>query len=178
MTSPAADGWTAERRAGLVALLPRLRAFARALAPGAGDDLLHDAVARALAAPPPHDGLSAWMFTILRNLAHNMVRRARIERAASETLQQQPPASVSSAETALAAGELQAALDALPIAYREALLLVGAHGFSYEEAARIVGKPVGTIKARVARARMSLHKRFGTTPAPTAANAGMPHGSQ
>jgi RNA polymerase sigma-70 factor (ECF subfamily) len=157
-----AGGWNAAGREALVALLPRLRAFARALAGQGGDDLLQDAVARALAAaPPPVTELSPWLFAIVRNRALNLARRARVERRAAALLEQAPPTLAPAPDSTAEAGEVARAVACLPGVQREALLLVGAHGFSYEEAAAITGAPVGTVKARVARARAALAQQLG-----------------
>lgn len=164
-------GWTGGQRQALVALLPRLRAYARTLQPGthAADDLLHDAVARALAATPPDAGqaasatdpaLARWLFTIVRNHAFNLARRRRLERRVSAMMEQYEPPPVPPPDSDAQARELAAELLRLPLVQREAVLLVGAHSFSYEEAAAITGAPVGTVKARVARGRASIARRL------------------
>jgi len=164
------SGWTEADRALLVSLLPRLRAFARSLQPSAhaADDLLQDAVARALAAAPPRtttagSGLAAWLFTIVRNHAFNLARRRRVEQRASEMLGKLDPPTAPAADSLAEARDLAAELARLPLAQREAVLLIGAHGFSYEEAARITGVAVGTVKARVARGRAAIARRLADT---------------
>ena len=160
-------GWTEADRAALVSLLPRLRAFARSLQPNphAADDLLQDAVAKALGAAPPApmaegSGLAAWMFTIVRNHAFNLARRRRVEQRASDSLGQIDPPTAPPPDSLAEAHDLAAELARLPLAQREAVLLVGAHGFSYEEAATITGVAVGTVKARVARGRAAIARRL------------------
>ncbi|MCQ4161415.1 sigma-70 family RNA polymerase sigma factor [Roseomonas sp. GC11] len=157
-------------RAGLPALLPELRAFARFLARDAAqaDDLVQEAVLRALRAEAqwvPGTSLRAWMFHILRNVFLAQLRRRGTERRALERL---PPRGAQPAvqEAHSAVGDLSRALDTLPMAQREALILVGAHGLSHEEAAAVCGVPVGTVKARVARARAALARGWapGETP--------------
>jgi RNA polymerase sigma-70 factor (ECF subfamily) len=146
------------------AVLPDLRAFARFLARdrGAADDLVQDTVARALAAADQfQDGsnVKAWLFTILRNIFYEQARRRRREARAIETqfaLRADEAPSVSRADIA----ELGTMLWRLPPLLREALVLVGAQGLSYEEAAAICGTPVGTMKARVSRARSQLAASF------------------
>ena len=142
-------------------LLPELRAFARFLVRGQGeaDDLLQEAVMRALASSQQFDpatNLKAWLFTILRNLFYEQSRRRKREsRALQANLPRQEgvePAQQGHADVA----DLQRLLWSLPPLQREALVLVGAQGLNYEEAAVVCGVPVGTIKARVSRARTHL----------------------
>lgn len=157
---------TAERdepafRAELIGLLPQLRAFARFLArdAAAADDLVQETTLRALAAWrqfAPGTNLRAWLFTIQRNLFRQGLRRRRAsDEAAPE--QGTPPGQ----EAHMAMGELDRALRRLPPAQREAILLVGAQGFSYEDAAMICGTATGTMKARVSRARTALALMLG-----------------
>jgi RNA polymerase sigma factor (sigma-70 family) len=150
-----------EFRAGLVELLPHLRAFARGLCgrPDLADDLVQDTVMRAWAARAsytPGTNLRAWAFTIMRNHYLNELRRnvrvTEIDNGAAEALLVMQ----ADQEEALHVGDLQKALDLLPHDRREALLLVGASGFTYEEAAGVCGVPVGTMKSRVARGRAQL----------------------
>jgi RNA polymerase sigma-70 factor (ECF subfamily) len=100
--------------------------------------------------------MSAWLFTILRNLFRSEYRKRKreVEDATgmyADSLKSQPEQA-----TRLEFEELRAALDKLPDDQREAVILVGASGFSYEEAAAICGCAVGTIKSRVNRARNRL----------------------
>ena len=153
----------------LIGLLPELRAFARFLVRqrAEADDLVQEAVARALAALAqfqPGTSLRAWLFTILRNAHYEQARRRRTEQRAIE-MGPQPdsggaPAQQSQAELA----DLERMLWELPPLLREALVLVGARGLGYEEAALVCQVPVGTMKARVSRARARLAKAIeGTT---------------
>jgi RNA polymerase sigma-70 factor (ECF subfamily) len=102
--------------------------------------------------------MPAWLFTILRNLFRSEYRKRRREvedadGSYAESLKTQP------AQTShMEFQEFRTALDQLPGDQREALILVGASGFSYEEAADICGCAVGTIKSRVNRARTRLAK--------------------
>jgi RNA polymerase sigma-70 factor (ECF subfamily) len=159
----AAPRWSEAARAALVGLLPRLRAYARTLEPSAAaaDDLLQDAVVRALAArPPPSEELAPWLFTVLRNRFLNLVRRRRVEARADALMQLAPPALAEPADSLTHTRELLQAMATLPAAQREALVLIGAHGFAYDQVARITGVPVGTVKARVARGRAALAQRL------------------
>ena len=100
--------------------------------------------------------MSAWLFTILRNLFRSEYRKRRREvedadGSYAETLKSQPEQT-----SRVEFEEFRVALNKLPDDQREALILVGASGFSYEEAAEICGCAVGTIKSRVNRARTRL----------------------
>lgn len=147
----------------IAGLLPELRAFARFLVRGSGeaDDLVQEAVMRALVAQSQYQhgtSVKAWLFTILRNLFHEQRRRrqreARALQAAGTPARTTPP----DAHDRLDLADLQDMLWQLPPLLREALVLVGAQGMNYEEAAVICGVPVGTMKARVSRARTTLAK--------------------
>src|SRR4051812_21524912 len=141
--------------------VPSLRAFGISLSGNAdrADDLVQETLLRALAnidSFQPGSNLSAWLFTILRNLFRSEYRKRRREVEDADgsyaaTLKTQPAQG-----THLEFEEFRAALDKLPQDQREALILVGASGFSYEDAATICGCAVGTIKSRVNRARSKL----------------------
>lgn len=142
-------------------LLPDLRAFARFLARdlSAADDLVQETVLKALAALgqfKPGTNLKAWLFTIERNAffeqARKRKREDRLLRERGYDPESEPPRQVSQSEVA----DLQRMLFLLPPLMREALVLVGAQELSHEEAAAICGVPVGTMKARVSRARSAL----------------------
>jgi RNA polymerase sigma-70 factor (ECF subfamily) len=157
-----------DARAPLLPLIADLRAYARFLAPqrAEADDLVQEALVRALAALAQFrqgTSMRAWLFVILRNAFYEQARRRRSERAA---LQHAPAADAigapaQHARTDLA--DLQSQLFALPPLLREALVLVGAQGMSYEEAAEICNVPVGTMKARVSRARTQLARLMHDT---------------
>lgn len=155
------SGVQASFKTGLVALLPHLRAFARGLCgrTDRADDLAQEAVLRAWAAREnfvPGTNLKAWLFTIARNHFLNDLRRARRETQLEEGQAEVALVSEAEQEDGLYLSDLHRALDLLPPERREALLLVGASGFSYEEAAQVCGVAVGTIKSRVARGRAQL----------------------
>lgn len=149
-------------RQGLVALLPHLRAFARGLCgrPDMADDLVQEAVMRAWSARSnftPGTNLKAWTFTILRNYFLNDLRRGRRETELDDHTAETMLVTRATQEEGLHMNDLQHALERLPDDRREALLLVGASGFSYEEAAQVCDVPIGTMKSRVARGRAQLH---------------------
>lgn len=145
----------------MLGLLPNLRAFALSLTnnPSWADDLVQDTILRAWANMSRFErgsNLGAWFFTILRNSFYTQHRKRRHEvedpdGAYASRLTVQPKQ-----ESALHLSDLQGALDQLPPGQREALILVGAEGRSYEEAANLCGVAVGTMKSRVNRARISL----------------------
>jgi RNA polymerase sigma-70 factor (ECF subfamily) len=145
----------------LLAAVPSLRAFAISLCGHVdrADDLVQDTLLRALSNIHRFQrgtNLNAWLFTILRNLFHSEYRKRRREvedpdGSYAGRLKVQPEQG-----SRLDFEDFRSALAKLPHDQREALLLVGASGFSYEEAAEICGCAIGTIKSRVNRARSRL----------------------
>ena len=143
------------------ALLPELRGFARFLArdPVAADDLVQDAVLRAFKALDqfqPGTNLKAWLFTILRNQFYEQMRRARRETAVMAEFAEADAPVMPTQHARSEVADLQVLIFRLPPLLREALILIGAQGLSHEEAATICGVPVGTMKARLSRARAQL----------------------
>jgi len=148
-------------RDALLAAVPSLRAFAISLSGQVdrADDLVQDTMLRALSHIERFErgtNLNAWLFTILRNLFHSEYRKRRREVEDADgsyagRLKVQPEQG-----SRLDFEDFRSALAKLPPDQREALLLVGASGFSYDEAASICGCAVGTIKSRVNRARSRL----------------------
>ena len=142
-------------------LLPELRAFARFLARDRtlADDVVQDAVVRALAALhqfQPGTNLKAWLFAITRNVFYEQIRRAKREAAVAAESVADDEASAPCQEHHAAITDLQQMIWTLPPLLREALILVGAQELSHEEAAQVCGVPVGTMKARLSRARVAL----------------------
>jgi RNA polymerase sigma-70 factor (ECF subfamily) len=141
--------------------IPRLRAFAISLCGNVdrADDLVQETMMRALAnidSFQPGTNMSAWLFTILRNHFRSEYRKRRrevedVDGSYTESLKSQPEQ-----HGHVEIREFREALLHLPEDQREALILVGASGFSYEETAHICGCAVGTVKSRVNRARMRL----------------------
>ena len=150
----------------LLAAIPALRAFARSLTrrPDRADDLVQETLLKGwanLARYEPGTSMQAWLFTILRNAFYSQHRKDKRE--------------VEDADGTMAAGlstppvqndymdfeDFQIALAQIPVEQREALVLVGGSGFSYQEAAAICGCAIGTIKSRTSRARGGLAERLG-----------------
>ena len=147
----------------MLRLLPDLRAFARFLVRdrAAADDLVQDTIVRALSALPQFQqgtNLKAWLFTILRNLFFEQVRRRRREAAALSAHLPIEEAVRPQQADATEVRDLEQILWRLSPLLREALVLVGAQELTHEEAAQICGVPVGTMKARVSRARTELSR--------------------
>jgi RNA polymerase sigma factor (sigma-70 family) len=157
----------AERlRSDLTAAIPALRAFAFSLTydPDRSDDLVQDTLVRAWAKADtftPGTHLIAWLFTILRNLFYSEQRKRKREVEDVDGAHADRLIALPDHQIRLDLADFRVALDTLPVAQREALLLVGAQGFSYEETAEICGVAIGTIKSRVNRARTMLVQRLG-----------------
>jgi len=145
----------------LTNVIPHLRAFARGLCGRAdmADDLVQETLLKAWAARErfePGTSMRAWTFVILRNAYLTDMRRSRFRGDYDETVAERILVAPADQEEPVHLADLHRALLTLPEERREALLLVGAGGFSYEEAAQICGCAVGTIKSRVGRARAAL----------------------
>ena len=148
-------------RDAVLAAVPSLRAFAISLSGNVdrADDLVQETLLRALAnidSFQPGSNMPAWLFTILRNLFRSEYRKRRREVEDSDGSYAQSLKSQPEQSGHIEFQEFREALGKLPPDQREALILVGASGFSYEEAADICGCAVGTIKSRVNRARARL----------------------
>ena len=155
----AAVSWREE----VVALIPALRAFAWSLSHNGSDadDLVQDTLIKAWTNRDkfePGTNLRAWMFTILRNTYYTHVLRRRREVRDEQGEYAGQLRTPATQDWSVAMRTLQLALQRLPPEHREALILVGAAGLSYEEAAEICGCALGTIKSRVNRARARLLK--------------------
>jgi RNA polymerase sigma-70 factor (ECF subfamily) len=151
----------AETRQALLRAIPHLRAFAISLTGNLdqADDLVQETTVKALThldGFQPGTNLQAWMFTILRNLFHTGYRRRRREVEDADGVFAATLSVAPDQHARLDFEDLRAALAKLPPDQREALVLIGAEGFSYEETAEICQTKVGTIKSRVNRARTRL----------------------
>jgi RNA polymerase sigma-70 factor, ECF subfamily len=147
--------------------IPRLRRYARALTrnPGRADDLVQETLLRALAKQhlwQPDSNLRAWLFTLMHNQHVNDVRRSARE---GQTVEIDTMSNGLTATTDPTASrqlhELRRALAQLPDEQREAILLVGLEGLSYEETAAILAVPVGTVRSRLSRGRDNLRRLMG-----------------
>ena len=151
----------AELEAGLVKLMPFLRAFARSLSGNRelGEDLAQETLAkvwRSRRSFTPGSNLKAWVFAILRNEFLSHQRRAWRQAPWDAESAEGIPATPGEQDWAVELSDATCAMQALPDSQREALMLVGVGGFSYDDAAERTSCTVGTIKSRVARARRSL----------------------
>jgi RNA polymerase sigma-70 factor (ECF subfamily) len=145
----------------LISLIPQLRAFGRTLSGDAaqGDDLAQEALAKAWASQASYQmgtNMKAWVFMILRNQFYSEKRRSWRSSALDPEMAERTLVAVTSETGGLELDELRRALHMLPDDQREALILIGAAGLSYEEVCDITGVAVGTVKSRVSRARDRL----------------------
>ena len=145
----------------MLALAPNLRAFAMSICGSAdkADDLVQETMLRAITridSFQPGTNLGAWLTTILRNCFLSEIRKRRYEVEDADGAYAHALRSAPEQESALEFKELRAALREIPFNQREALLLVGAAGLSYEDTATICQATTGTIKSRINRARSRL----------------------
>lgn len=145
----------------LVAIIPSLRAFARGLCGNRdlADDMAQDAMTRAWAARQsytPGSNFRAWMFMILRNHFYTTLRKNSRMVSWDPEIAERVLVVAPAQQDGLNVQDVQAALQKLPPEQREVLILIGANGVSYEEAAEIMGCAIGTIKSRLARGRVAL----------------------
>jgi RNA polymerase sigma-70 factor (ECF subfamily) len=160
MTKPSTQPG-ASLKSELLAAIPSLRAFAMSLSGNIdrADDLVQETLVKAwsnLGSFTEGTNMSAWLFTILRNLFYSEYRKRRREVADADGQIAGKLASIPSQNAHMDFLDFQEALQQLSPDQREALILVGASGMSYEEAAEICGCAVGTMKSRVNRARNRL----------------------
>ena len=159
---------TDDPREKIVGHLPAMRAFALSLTQNAAlaDDVVQDTVIKAwtnFAKFEDGTNLRAWLFTILRNTFYSHRRKLKheiedIDGALAGTLATKP-----AHDGRLQFNDLMKAFRTISLEQREAIVLVGALGFSYEEAAQMCGVPLGTIKSRANRARQQLAEVLGET---------------
>jgi RNA polymerase sigma-70 factor (ECF subfamily) len=179
-----ADKWGDPFKNELVSHVPELRAFARGLARDRtlGDDIVQEALLRAWAKSHTFESgtnMRAWLFTILRNVFYERGRRQSREVEDPDQVIANATPSRPNQESSVALTQLDAAMNRLPVEQREALILVGASGFTYEQAAEIIGCAAGTVKSRVSRAREVLaveldhHERRGGANARTQGSAAL-----
>ncbi len=159
-------------RSEIVAMLPRLRRFARSLAgqPADADDIVQVAVERALMRLDqfqPGTRLDAWLLTIVRNAwideARARQRRGKVF-ADAELGERVGDGGEAAAHEKLEANEVRKAMQSLPEEQREAVALVCVEGLAYREAAAALGVPIGTLTSRLARGREALQRMLGASP--------------
>lgn len=150
----------------LVEHLPALRAFALSLARGSAlaDDLVQDTILKAWSKIDqfqPGTNLRAWLFTILRNTYYSDRRKAGREVSDSDGLHAARLSQKPDHDGRMALADFAKAFATLPVEQREALILVGSNGFTYQEAAETCGCAVGTVKSRANRGRKRLAEVLG-----------------
>ena len=158
-----------EFRKELLDVLPHLRAFARGLSGRAdfADDLVQEAAIKAWSARDRYQAgtnMRAWTFAILRNHYLSELRRSKRQTDLDDGAAERMLVMEADQEGPIHLDDMEGALQQLAPERREAVLLVGASGFSYEEAAEIAGCPIGTMKSRVARARADLAQMLDGEP--------------
>ncbi len=146
---------------GILECLPHLRGFAHLLSRNhaVAEDLVHDTVVGAIGARDqfqPGTNLRGWLVVILRNRYFNDLRRGAVRLTVSLEVCPSEGSMSGGQEENLQLRDFERHFHRLPAPQREALLLVGVNGSSYEEAAAAAGCAVGTMKSRVSRARLEL----------------------
>lgn len=162
---------TPEQRDELISHLPALRAFAISLTRSRtrADDAVQDTVLKALTNAEKFESgsnMRAWLFTILRNGYYSDHRKTFREEDDREGLLTETLAVKLDRDGVLQFRDFLRVFEKLPDEQREVLILVGASGFSYEEAAKMTGVPIGTIKSRIYRARARLADELGLQDGP------------
>jgi RNA polymerase sigma-70 factor, ECF subfamily len=163
------DPSNAKLKTDLIAAIPRLRAFAVSLSGNRdrADDLVQETLTKALQHLNSFDAgsnLIGWLFTILRNTYYSEFRKRQREVQDTDGKYTASLVVKADQELHLEYLDFREALQKLPADQREALILVGASGMSYDEAAEICKCAVGTIKSRVSRARQRLNELLGNAP--------------
>jgi RNA polymerase sigma-70 factor, ECF subfamily len=146
----------------IVKLMPSLHAFSRTLTrnPTDADDLLQEGLLKALVNLhqfTPGTNLKAWMFTIVRNTFYTNYKKKR--REVASPIEDSPAIGIEPTQDwSLTMDEVNQAMQYLPGDQKQALMLVGSAGMSYEKAAEVCGCALGTIKSRVSRGRTRLRE--------------------
>jgi RNA polymerase sigma-70 factor, ECF subfamily len=145
----------------LLALLPSLRAFSRGLCGNRdmADDLAQDTMMRAWAARASYtqgSNFRAWMFMIMRNQFYSTLRKNKRMTSLDPEVAERVLVVAPAQQNGINVDDVAKALQKLPAEQREVMLLIGANGLSYEEAAEIIGCAMGTVKSRLARGRAAL----------------------
>lgn len=150
--------------------IPRLRRYARALTGdrNSADELVQDTLERAwekLHMWRRGSDMRAWMFSIMHNTFINQIRKNRIDTVemGDESLEMPTRATQ---EDSLHMRDLTSAIGKLPVEYREVILLIGLEQMSYEEVAKVLGIPLGTVMSRLSRGREKLRGLMAGESAP------------
>jgi RNA polymerase sigma factor (sigma-70 family) len=156
----------ADPREELVEHLPAMRAFALSLTRNSAtaDDMVQDTVVKAWTNIEKYDrdtNMRAWLFTILRNTYYSSRRKSKREVADIDGIFTESLAEKPAHDGHMQMADFRKALAQLSEEQREAVLLIGAWGFTYEEAAEMCGVAVGTVKSRTNRARAQLAEILG-----------------
>nr|WP_233386588.1 sigma-70 family RNA polymerase sigma factor [Methylobacterium sp. C25] len=157
---------TSNFREDLIKALPALRTFAVSLTRNIhrADDLVQETFLKAWANHhrfSPGTNFTAWLFTILRNHFYSDIRKKRREVEDADGIHAEHLTALADQEDASTLQAVWKKIEKLPLTQRQALLMVGAEGCTYEEAANKLGCQVGTVKSRVSRARSSLVEALG-----------------
>lgn len=163
----------------LVAAIPGLRAFGMSLTARAdqADDLVQETLMKAWNHKNSFEAgtnLRAWLYTILRNEFYTQMRKRRREIEDADGAYSSKVATPGEQEGHLEMADLRNALAQLPDDQREAVILVGALGFSHQEVTKICGVAIGTVKSRVSRAREKLAILLGAGQIPSAVGQQFP----
>jgi RNA polymerase sigma-70 factor (ECF subfamily) len=158
----------------LIPAIPSLRAFAVSVCgnPDRADDLVQETLVKAWSSLDSFEegtNLTAWLFTILRNIYYSEFRKRRREASDPDGEYAAGLIAPDSQDSHMEFQDFRAALQKLPLDQREAIILVAASGMSYEEAAEICGCAPGTMKSRVNRARNRLAELMAAPAEKTAA---------
>ena len=153
----------------VVDLIPALRAFSRTFTINAtdGDDLVQETLFRALRSIEtfhPGTSLKSWLFTIMRNTYYTQYRRRVREQTGAVDCVSLKLVVPATQEWSVAETELKGALSRLTNEQQQIIVMVAGLGFSYEEAAGVIGCAVGTVKSRLNRAREALARELGGDP--------------
>ncbi len=171
-SQPPSCGHSPQFQPELIALIPHMQAYSRMLCRRRviAEDMVQEALMKAWCARDrfePGTNLKGWLFTILRNEIFSHGRRAWREAVWDSEKGESNTAPPNEQEWTMELFDTSRALRRLPQRQREALILIAVGGFSYEDGAKLCGTPVGTVKSRVARARIALHKTLdGDKPLP------------
>lgn len=162
------DRTTAGGNDGLLAWVPRLRRYARALVNNRddADDLVQDTLERALSRATLWQGVAdmrAWLFGVMHNLHVDGVRRPKLHTVVLDDNTPEMPVAATQGER-LAVLDLEAALERLPVEQREIILLVALEDMSYAEVAATLGIPIGSVMSRLSRGRARLRSLMDGQP--------------